>query len=284
MYFVSTIVKGGDKMLYLKLVAKKRMMNDTLRCFFISVLPFLTLCLLVVINYYLPFFLKKTIFVTDNFFSVFITTLSIVFSYCFWKSICLIKDKFFLIKSNYKKARFWKSVKGISLKQYITFWTVSVLRMLLSVSWAALYFSPCLIMIILLIYSYRYENYGQNVNLTLFVSAIMLFLIGASHFFVTLKRYSMCEAIILKDKQKNPLNVITESITEMENHSIKYSLYCLSFMGWVLSCVFVIPVFYVLPFVNISKWCYISHLNKSEETENEKPIVFYIQKQIKNGG
>ena len=52
-------------MLYLKLMAKRKMMNDTLRCFFVSVLPFITLVLLVITNYYLPFFLKKTLGETE---------------------------------------------------------------------------------------------------------------------------------------------------------------------------------------------------------------------------
>lgn len=269
---------------YLKLIAKRKMMNDTMGCFFISVLPLLTLSLLVILNYYLQFFLKKTVFETDIFLLVFFTILSSVISFCIWKSTCLMKYNFFLIKTNYKKVKFLKVVRHISLKQHITYWKVSVLRALLSVSWSAVYFSPCLVVSLILAYSYRYENYGRNVNLTLFISALSLFTVGLFHFFVTIKRYSLCESIILKDKQKKPLNVITESINEMENKSIKYALYCLSFSGWILSCIFIIPIFYVLPFVNMSKWCYISYLNKPKEIKTEKPVIFYIQKQIKNGG
>lgn len=273
-------------MLNLKLMAKRRMMRDNLRCFFISILPFLTLCSLVIINYYLPFFLKKTMVGTDNFLFVFLIILSAVISLCLWKSVCLIKEAFFLMKSKYKKVKFFKIVRKITIKQYFTFIKASVLKTLLSVSWSTLYFAPSLVVALLLIYSYRNENYSENVYITLFASSIVLFVIGLLHLFVTLKRYSLCGAIILRDKEKNALNVIAESINLMENHCVEYSIYCASFSGWILSCIFVIPIFYVLPFVNMSKWCYLTHLNKAETTvkENEKPIIFYIQKQIKNGG
>ena len=155
-------------MIYLKLMAKRRMMSDTLRCFLISVLPFLTLCLLVITNYYLPIFLKKTIFGTDNFLLVFFIILSIVISFCLWKSVCLVKEGFFLMKTNHRKVKFFKVVGDISLKQYVTNWKVSVLKALLCVSWSAVYFSPCLIVSLLLLYSYKYENYGENVHITLF--------------------------------------------------------------------------------------------------------------------
>lgn len=265
---------------YLKLVAKKRMMNDTLRCFFVSVIPFAVFFFLVVFNYYLPFFLKKTLQNTDIFPMAFLSVFSIVVSFYLWKSVCLMKEKFFLMKTSHKKIKFIKSVRDISMSQYTAYWKVSVLKTLLSVSWSAVYFSPCIVVAGLLAYSYRYENYGRNVNLTLALASLILFLVGLFHFFVTIKRYSMCTAIILKDKQKNPLKIIAESIDVMENHSVEYSFYCLSFAGWICACIFVIPLFYVLPFVNMSKWCYMANINKEEKTvpENEKPIIFYIQK------
>lgn len=270
-------------MTYLKLSAKKRLMNDTLRCFFVSTLPFFIFSLCVVFNYYLPILLKKTPISKDIFLNVTLSIFSIVLSFCLWKSVCLVKEKFFFMKTLYKKVKFFKVVRSIKFNRYITYLKVSVLRILLAISWSAVYFIPCIIVTSLLVYSYRYENYGENALLTLFVSSVMLFFVGASHFFVTLKRYSMCEFIILTDKQKNPLKIMAESIKLMENHSVNYSFYCLSFIGWILSCFFIVPLFYVLPFVNMSKWCYVEKITKQENTvnENEKPIIFYIQKRKK---
>ncbi len=264
---------------YLKLDAKARMMNDTVRCFVMSVIPFAVFFFLVVLNYYLPFFLKKTLPDTDFFLISFIRIMSAVLSIGLYMVFCLIKEKFFLMKVCGKKVGFLKLVGSISQKQYVAYIKVSVLKILLSLSWSAVYFSPCLVVALLLAYSYRYENYGMNVNLTLFVASVLLFLIGASHFFVTLKRYSMCNAIILKNEQQNPLKIIAESIDIMESHSVEYSFYCLSFVGWLFACVFVVPLFYALPYVNMSKWCYMTNTGKEKPViQNEKPIIFYIQK------
>ena len=266
------------KLSYLKLDAKRHMMSNTLSCFAVSLLPFLVFSFLVVCNYYLLFFLKKTL--ADIFLVVFVSVMSCLFSFCLWKCVCLVKEKYFLIKVNNKNVRFLKVAGSISYKQYVRFIKISVLKILLSLSWSAVYFLPCIVVAFLLVYSYRYENYGVNVNLILFVASIVLFVVGSAHFFVTLKRYSMCSAIILTDKHKDPLEIIAESISLMENHSVEYSFYCLSFVGWIISCIFLIPIFYALPFINMSKWCYMENINRVETsvTDNEKPIIFYIQK------
>ena len=265
---------------YLKLVAKRRLINNIMGCFFVSLLPFLVFLLLVAFNYYLPFFLKKTLGETEIFLNMALRIFCIIISFCLWKSICLVKEKFFLMKTIYRKIKISRVIKSIKFKKYVTYLKVSVLRYLLSVSWSVVYFLPCLVVTGLLIYTYRFENYGRNIHLTLFVSSTLLFLIGAYHFFVTLKRYSMCELIILKDNQENPLEIIAESISLMEKHSFEYSYYCMSFTGWIVSCIFIVPMFYVLPFVNMSKWCYMMNTENAEKTvtENEKPIIFYIRK------
>lgn len=265
---------------YLKLDAKRRMMKNTMFCFAVSLLPFLVFSYLAVFNYYLPIFLKKTLPHTDIFLITFIWITSIVLSVIFWMSVRLVKESFFLARANGRRHKLLKLVRGISGKQYGMYIKVSVLRILLSLSWSAVYFSPCCVVAGLLVYSCKYENYGRNVNLTLALSSVALFLIGLLHFFVTIKRYSMCNAIILRDKQNNPLKIIAESISLMEKHSVEYSFYCLSFTGWIISCIFVLPLFYALPYINMSKWCYMVSIKKQEKPipENEKPIIFYIQK------
>ena len=265
---------------YLKLVAKRRLINNIMVCYLVSVLPFLVFFLSAVFNYYLPFFLKKTLGDTDIFTNTALRLLCVIISFCLWKSVCLVKAKYFIMKTFYRKVKLSKVVKSIKFKKYVTYLKVSVLRGLLSVSWSVVYFLPCLTVAGLLVYTYRFENYGRNIHLTLFVSSILLFLIGAYHFFVTLKRYSMCELIILKDNQENSLEIIAESISRMEKHSFDYSYYCISFTGWIFSCAFIVPMLYVLPFVNMSKWCYMMNVENAEKriTENEKPIIFYIRK------
>ncbi len=204
----------------------------------------------------------------------------ILFSFCLWKGISLCTQNYFFHRSQCNKSKFFKSIKSISFSQYNSFLGVTIIKFLLSVSLCALYFLPCFAVLGLLIYSYRYESYGFNVNLTLFVSSIILFVIGLIFLFVTLKRYSFCTYVLLTEKERNPLKIITKSIEITENRCVQYSFYCLSFLGWVLSCVFIVPIIYAVPYIYLSKWCYVNFINEKSQKPiaNEKPIIFYIQK------
>lgn len=276
---------------YLKINAKKRMVKNNFKCFMVGVIPFLTIILLLLFNYYLLILLRQTDFSFNPFTSIYaeyirmsLVALSLIASFCLWKSIALFSHNFFFLKVINKKTTYSKAIKQISFRQCVTFWTVSIVRFLLSVSWSVVFFLPCLVVSLLLIYCYRYENYGFSVNITLFTASILLLVLGFSYFFITLKRYSMCEYLILTRKESNPFRVITKSIEIMENHCVEYALYSLSFGGWILSCLLVVPAIYVIPYINLSKWCYMNSLVKvKDKTETgEKPIIFYIQKRVEN--
>ncbi len=278
---------------YLKLYAKKRIVKNYFRCFCVSLLPFVSIFSLCLLNYYLFILLRQTNFSNISFISPYanyvrlvIMGISVILSFFIFSSVCLLKNNFFLLKSLKKKVSFFRSIKRVSFRQCLTFYFTSIIRFLLSVSWSTVYLTPSVAVTILLFYSYRYENYGYNVNLTLFVSAVLLFIIGISFLFVSLKRYSMCSYVVLSKRVKNPLKVIEESINLMEGNSIRYALYCLSFIGWVSACVLVIPTTYVLPYLNVGKWCFINSLTIPQKTVDncEKPIIFYISSKAKKVG
>ncbi len=275
----------------LKLSAKRKMLKNNFRFFIVGALPFFTISLLTILNYYFIEFIKNTDLKLTGFlypyteaFRLSIIIFLIVFSLCLWKGISLCSQMYFYKRVVGKRVSFFNCMKGLSFSQYNTFLGVTIIKSLLSLGVSALYFLPCVAVSILLIYSYRYESYGYNVNLALFVSATVLFLIGSIFLFVTMKRYSFTTYVVFAEKERNPLKVITRSIEIMENRSVQYSFYCLSFLGWFLSCVFIVPLFYTVPYVNLSKWNYINFIEKKNQKtiKNEKPIIFYIQRRIEN--
>lgn len=275
----------------LKLSAKRKMLKNNFRFFIVSALPFFTISLLTILNYYFIYMIKKTDFGFIQALVPYNETIRISFivimifaSFCLWKWMSLCSQKYFFQRSIGKRTSFFKSIKTLSFSQYNSFLGVTIIKSLLTVSFSALYYLPCLAVSGLSIYCYRYEHYGFNVNLTLFISAITLFVIGSVFLFITLKRYSFCTYILITTNERNPLKIITESIEIMENRCVEYSIYCLSFMGWILSCVFIIPMVYAVPYFNLSKWNYVNFIEKKEEkiTESEKPIIFYIQKRVEN--
>ncbi len=278
---------------YLKLNAKKRMVKNYLICFTVSIFPFVTIFSLVILNYYLFILLRQTNFSFNAYISpyaefirLFLITVCLVLSFCLWRSVCLLKENFFFKKTQKGESTFLKSIKSVRFHQNITYYMVSLIRFFLTISWSTVYLSPCIAVVFLLIYSYRNENYGYNVNMTLFVSTVALLIVGLSFLFVTVKRYSLCVYVILKEKEKNPLKVIARSIALMEGKSIQYALYCFSFIGWIFSCLLVIPAIYVISYINMGKWCFLSKVNAQTDAPKpiEKPVIFYIIPKTKKVG
>lgn len=274
---------------YFKLNAKKRMMKNHFKCFIVSVFPFMAVVLLVIFNYFLVRLLNDVTFNTillpyAMYIRLLVLTTSIILSTFIWKSVQLVVDGYFLSKVHSKNVTLGQTIKCITFGQCLTFFMVSIVRFFLSVSWFVFYLSPCIAVSCLLLYSYKYENNGFNINLTLFISAILLFIIGVVFFYVTLKRYAMCSSVILTGEEKNPLKVIVKSIEIMENHSVQYAFYCLSFLGWILLCLLIIPIIYVVPYFKMSKSCFRNSLGlpKRIEQNEEKPIVFYFPKRAPN--
>lgn len=274
---------------YFKLNAKKRLIKNYFKCFTVSVFPFIAVVLLTIFNYFLgkmlgDFSFNSFLLPYAMYIRLLLLITSIILSTFIWKSVQLVVDGYFLLKVHNKNITLIQTIKCITFRQCLTFFMVSLTRFFLSVSWFVFYLSPCIAVSCLLLYSYKNENNGFNINLTLFISAILLFVIGVVFFYVTLKRYAMCSSVILTDEEKNPLKVIVKSIEIMENHSVQYAFYCFSFFGWLLLCLLIVPIIYVVPYFKMSKSCFSNSLGLSKflKREKEKPIIFYFPKRVEN--
>lgn len=274
-------------MSYIKLSAKNRLVKNNFRCFFVSVLPYATFILISLLNYYLYVFLKNTDFASvssyANVLRPSILTVSIVVSFVLWRTARLLTDRYFYVKNHNPDATFRGAVKGLSFRQFFTAGMATVLKFFLGIAWGALYLFPCVVMTGVLYYAVTYEELNRNLFITLFASAVILFFIGVSFLYVTMKRYTMTDAIIFTCKEKDSLKAVEKSIKIMEGNTLKYSLYCLSFLGWILSCFLLVPIFYVMPYKTMAKYSFYDYLTKSRffKHNSQKPIVFYVTKTVK---
>ena len=133
----------------------------------------------------------------------------------------------------------------------------------------------------LTLYSYYLSvDFTFNIGLTLLISSFILFIIGSAFLYITLKRYSMTSAIIFSCDEKDSLKIIEKSIEIMNGKSISFSLFNISFWGWALSCLMLVPIIYVLPYKLMAKYSYYNFATrkKVQEEAPQKPIVFYIKR------
>ena len=272
---------------YIKLNAKKHLVKCHFKCFLISVLPYVTIVLLGGLNYYLYFMLKDmdlSFLYLKSSYAVYLRatlfTLSVCLSLGVWSVVRIFSHNYYYLKSRKGNISFFSSIKHLSFKKICTLLTTDVLKLYLSIAWGALYFSPCVSVVATLYYYYVSGEFSRNIALTLIISAFILFMIGSFFLFVTLKRYSMCYPLVFETDEKDALKILEKSIGIMNGKCTNFSFYNISFWGWVLSCVLVLPVIYVLPYKQMSKYSYYNFATrkKIQEEAPQKPIVFYIQK------
>lgn len=272
---------------YIKLNAKKYLVKCHFKCFLLSIMPYVIIVLLSVLNYYLYFMLKNmdfTFLYLKSSYAVYLRasllTLSLCLSILLWRVETIFTHNYYYLKSRKGDITYFSSIKYLSSKKVCILLTTDILKIFLSVAWSALYFAPCFSVVATLYYCWNSDEFSRNIALTLIISAFILFLIGSFFLFVTLKRYSMCYPIAFETNEKDSLKILEKSIEIMNGKCLNYAFYNMSFWGWILSCFLVLPSIYVLPYKHMSKYSYYNFATrkKVQEETPQKPIVFYIQK------
>ncbi len=268
-------------MSYLKLKAKNRLVKNYFSCFCMGALPYAVFILLCILNYYLFTWLK--IFDFGELSATVrpaLLTASLVLSFIAWRYARLLTAYYFYLKNRNPVVGALKTVRGVGLGGVFTAAMCSILKFFLSVAWGTLYFSPCVIMAGVLYYAVNYEEHNRNLFITLGVCVIFLFALGTAFFYVTLKRYSFTDGIIFSQGEKDSIKAIEKSISLTEGGAVKYSAYCLSFAGWIFSCLLIVPIFYVLPYKIMSRYAFFDWLSgkKYQNVKAQKPIIFYFNK------
>lgn len=267
---------------FIKLNAKKQLIKCHFKCFWVSILPYVTIVLLCVLNYYLYILLNGITF--DSSYAIYLRASLLTFSVCssiaLWFMTRLFTNHYFYLKSKGLSISFFSSIKKLKPQKYLALIITEILKFFLSIAWTSLYYSP-FVAVSLTLYSYYLSvDFTFNIGLTLLIAAFILFIIGSSFLYITLKRYSMTSAIIFSCDEKDSLEILSKSTEIMEGRSIRFSLFNVSFWGWALSCVLILPMVYVLPYKLMAKYSYYNFATrkKVQETAPQKPIVFYIKR------
>ncbi len=267
----------------IKLNAKKHLIKNQFKCFLILVLPYICIVSLTALNYYLYVFLKSVSFENTPFVSFYaaqlratLLTVSVCISVCVCIIAKFISERYVFIKSRTQNATLYQTFKKLSFRQCVTAVTVGILKFYLFLMWSMFYLFPSAFSGTAL-YLALHGNYSDKVLITLLLSTVILFLLGVVFLYITLKRYSMCNAVLFTTREADAFKIIARSCEIMEGNTKRYALFCVSFSGWIATCITVLPLFYVLPYIRISKYNYYNYLTgfKQYERITQKPIVFY---------
>ena len=73
-------------------------------------------------------------------------------------------------------------------------------------------------------------------------------------------RYFLAPYILAENPQMKSREAVKQSVKYMKGHKGDVFVFGLSFIGWILLCVFFIPMFYVIPYMNASHAMYARYL------------------------
>lgn len=74
---------------------------------------------------------------------------------------------------------------------------------------------------------------------------------------------SFYDYILIDNENMTGIDTLKTSWNMMKGHKGNYLAFGLSFILWILLCIFVLPLIYVIPFVMISNYIYYEELKKS---------------------
>lgn len=123
-----------------------------------------------------------------------------------------------------------------------------VLLVTIKAMWAVVFFLPFAV----LTWSIYYLSGSGGLELYLFISlsggAILTAVCGAIFYFIAMQKYFIAEYLYSSDPRLKPLTAIRQSKNLLDGHILEIVCFKLSFTPWFLSCIFIAPAFYFLPY------------------------------------
>ncbi len=230
----------------------------------ISIFAFMMMSLLVRAFFALSFFsaiavtvlmiiLRSTNPIREDFlFNIFVfaslgaISLISVYLFAFFKAE---KDKYFnkTVASNSDKSWSFTSEVKTCLKLLLEIVLLTVFRLL----WFILFLSPSIILAVYLIYRLNNQTLALNVFYSLSGAAAVAAVFGILFAFCTVQRYSLVYRTLI-NQGRGVFEAVKESVSKTNGSSSSIALFKLSFLPWYALCLFVFPLFYVIPYYNVS--------------------------------
>ena len=251
-----------------RLEAKALLSGHTAKLFFISFFSFLlryaTLSLLAVsvALYYksalFSFFIKQYGNVTTYSVSTFIFLLT-AFGLLLFISAIKSGERFaYLIRANGGSGGFRLLFKFMHPKNSLRCLVLYTKIHLLQGMWNIYFFLPTAICVLCIYYL-------KNIVFTIDF-AFMILLAGATITFsaavvmskTNSLRYSAAPHYLFLNKALSSEEAIEKSLYFTDGFLLNGTVLDFSFTGWLLSCIFIIPAFYVVPFIKLAKTIYIT--------------------------
>ena len=262
-YFFRVMVLGGS----IKIKSKTIIKGDTLRLFFVSLISFVVrrgtfaIWLYCIVNLFksgiLEFYLER--YNAALVYSMVIFDIAFVTAviFLFISSLKLGEQFLYFIKASGGKGRtgllfsyftFEKSFRAFSLYFRLTF---------LKLGWLLYFLLPCVVCYGFTFYLYSQGNLLPVVFYVMLAGASILLSCCIFMWRVAFFRYNAAPYYFCLNGDIRPKDAIKKSVFFTDGILRVSVLMESSFFGWLLSCVTVVPLAYVIPYFKISKALFV---------------------------
>lgn len=178
------------------------------------------------------------------------TALSAVFAVLFLVSWLLFRygaDFYFFKKASDEKSRlalffeFWKP------KHFYPALRLGISLFFVKLLYFCIFMFPCALFFLLTWYAVKNGCFTVTAMILLLGSVLML-VCSLWFYFGTMRLFFMCKYLFFKNPNLKTKQYLEQSVRLMKNQTRKLFCMRLSFFGWFLLCLFVVPIPYV--------WCY----------------------------
>lgn len=145
--------------------------------------------------------------------------------------------------------------------------------------WALFFYAPPIICLLISLYLYYNTYIYKAVLFTLICGIVFLTSVSRFYYNCAVMRYAFTPYYLCTDLSITVNDAILKSTESCEGF-IKDGVYIkASFLPWYLSCIFILPIFYVIPFIKLTKAKYVTFCNGLRHTLPQ-PVLPYDIKAI----
>lgn len=168
------------------------------------------------------------------------------------------------------------SKKSFNCKSF-SFLLYLAVKTLFMLCWGFVFVLPSAVCVSFLIMSLSQGPMEKNVFISWASGCAVLLIIGLAFLFVTAQRYSAWKYYLCSEKN-GVVSALYKSIEKTEGRCLEIAAFKLSMTGWLMSCLLIIPVVYVAPYISVSNALFVLRGKTQEKTVEQKllPAVFEI--------
>lgn len=226
----------------------------------------------------------KSFFETENqysssFFKLLFCTVTSIFLLLFICGIKNCENYAFFTASKGKKPKLKKAIKYFKPKTLFKALLLYIKTFSLKIFWIAYYSFPAGICFAELLYMYSKSTLSYSVFIVLCFSSSLLFSLCLFMYKATVFRYSAAPYYILFNTKTKISFAINKSIEVTDIYIQNALLLKTSLIGWIISCITVLPIFYVLPYYKLCNTLLLYNCitRKKEITPENNYAINYLK-------